>query len=59
MAEYGTVDDKKAINANPDFHKQMVQVAHHLSIKVNKVIDPASGKEIEIAGSTEVKGIKG
>lgn len=59
MAEYGTVDDKKAITANPDFHKQMLQVAQALSIKVNKVVDPESKKEVEIAGSIEVKGIKG
>lgn len=59
MAEYGTVDDKKAITANPEFHKQMLQVAQALSIKVNKVVDPESKKEVEIAGSIEVKGIKG
>lgn len=59
MAEYGIVDDKKAIIANADFHAQILQVASALSIKVNKVIDPASGNEVEIAGSVEVKGIKG
>ena len=37
----------------------MLQVAQSLSIKANKVVDPASGKEVEIAGSIEVKGIKG
>ncbi len=36
----------------------MTKVCEHLSIKVNKVID-GSGKEVEIAGSVEVKGIKG
>lgn len=59
MAEYGTVDEKKAVTANPEFHKQMLEIAQKLSIKVNKVIDPLSGDAIEIAGSTEVKGIKG
>lgn len=36
----------------------MKKVCEHLNIKVSKVID-GSGKEIEIAGSVEVKGIKG
>lgn len=59
MAEYGTIDDKKAVTANPEFHKQMIQVAQALSIKVNKLIDPSTGNSVEIAGSIEVKGIKG
>lgn len=59
MAEYGTIDDKKAVTANPEFHKQMLQVAQALSIKINNVIDPSSGNAVEIAGSIEVKGIKG
>lgn len=37
----------------------MLKVAEAMSIKVNKVVDPVSGKSIEIAGSIEVKGIKG
>ena len=37
----------------------MLKIADSMSIKVNKVLDPVSGKSIEIAGSTEVKGIKG
>ena len=37
----------------------MLKVAEAMSIKVNKVVDPVNGKSIEIAGSTEVKGIKG
>lgn len=36
----------------------MKKVCEQLNIKVNKVID-GSGKEVEIAGSVEVKGIKG
>jgi hypothetical protein len=30
MAEYGTVDDKKAIISEPEFHKMMVEVAKAL-----------------------------
>ena len=37
----------------------MVKVADALNIKVNKVVDPSDGKVVEIAGSIEVKGIRG
>ena len=37
----------------------MLQVTEALNIKVNKVIDPTNNKSVEIAGSIEVKGIKG
>ena len=37
----------------------MLKVAEALNIQVNKVIDPSDGKSVEIAGSVEVKGIKG
>ena len=59
LAEYGTVDDKKSIVASEQFHEKMLKVADALNIKVNKVIDQANGKSVEIAGSVEVKGIKG
>lgn len=36
----------------------MKKVCEHLNIKINKVID-GQEKEVEIAGSVEVKGIKG
>jgi protein TIF31 len=59
LAEYGTVDDKKNIVANEQFHELMSRVAEALNIKVNKLIDPSDGKTVEIAGSIEVKGIRG
>ena len=59
IAEYGTVDDKKSIVATEQFHQKMLQVTEALNIKVNKVIDPTNSKSVEIAGSIEVKGIKG
>lgn len=37
----------------------MIKVAESLSIKVNKVIDPSDQSTVEIAGSIEVKGIRG
>lgn len=59
LAEYGTVDDKKTIVANENFHAMMLKVAEALKIKTNKVKDPSGDKSVEIAGSIEVKGIKG
>jgi len=37
----------------------MVKVADALNIKINKVVDPSDEKIVEIAGSVEVKGIRG
>jgi len=37
----------------------MLKVADALNIQVNKVVDPSDGKVVEIAGSIEVKGIRG
>ena len=59
LSEYGTVDEKKNIVATEQFHSLMLKVASALKIKVNKVVDPTDGKIVEIAGSTEVKGIRG
>lgn len=59
MAEYGTVDEKKAIISDPEFHKMMVEVAKQMSIKVSTVVNPATGTNVEIAGSIDVKGIRG
>ena len=59
LAEYGTVDEKKTIVATEQFHEKMLKVADTLNFKVNKIIDPSNGKSVEIAGSTELKGIKG
>jgi protein TIF31 len=58
LAEYGSVDENKTIYASEHFHGLMKKVCEQLNIKVNKVID-GSDKEVEIAGSVEVKGIKG
>lgn len=59
LAEYGTVDEKKNIVATESFHSLMIKVADALNIKVNKVVDASDGKIVEIAGSIEVKGIRG
>lgn len=37
----------------------MTKVTEALSIKTNKLVDPSNGEIVEIAGSIEVKGIRG
>ena len=58
LAEYGTVDDQKTIQSNEEFHAMMKQVAEKMNIPENKVLD-GEGKEIDIAGCVEIKGIRG
>jgi hypothetical protein len=59
LAEYGSVDEHKTIYAGEEFHALMKKVCgEQLSLKTSKVVD-GSGKEVEIAGSVEVKGIRG
>jgi protein TIF31 len=59
LAEYGTVDEKKSLVANAQFHELMLKLAEALKIKTNPVTDPTDGKVVEIAGSVELKGIRG
>ena len=58
LAEYGTVDEQKTIRSAEEFHDKMKQACDKLNIQVNKLVD-GDGKEIEIAGCVEVKGIRG
>ena len=58
LSEYGTIDDRKTISSNPEFHEIMKQVADKLNIQVNKIRD-GEDREVEIAGSVEIKGIRG
>jgi len=58
LAEYGTVDEQKTIQSNEEFHEMMKQVCEKMNIQVNKLID-GNGKEVEIAGCVEIKGIRG
>lgn len=52
------MDENKTIYSNEAFHQLMKSVCEQMNLKVTKVID-GNGKEVEIAGSVEVKGIKG
>lgn len=59
LAEYGSVDEHKTIYAGEEFHTLMKKVCgEQLSLKTCKVVD-GTDKEVEIAGSVEVKGIRG
>lgn len=58
LAEYGSVDDKTTIKRSDEFHELMTKLCKQLNIEGNTVIDN-SGKEVDIMGSVEVKGIKG
>lgn len=58
LAEYGSVDDQNTINHSEEFHENMKRFCEKLCIGTNKVEDK-SGNQVEIAGSVEVKGIRG
>lgn len=59
LAEYGTVDEKKSLVANEEFHALMLKLADALGLKTVEAVDPVSGAKVGIAGSIEVKGIRG
>jgi hypothetical protein len=59
LAEYGSVDEHKTLFAGEEFHTIMKKVCgEQLALRTSKVVD-GTGKEVEIAGSVEVKGIRG
>jgi len=58
LAEYGTVDEQQTIQSNEQFHGMMKEVCEKMNIQVNKLLD-GEGKEVELAGCVEVKGIRG
>ena len=58
LAEYGTVDEQKTIQSHPEFHEKMIKVCEKMNIQVNTLVD-GTGKEVEIAGCVEIKGIRG
>lgn len=59
LAEYGTVDEKKSLVANEEFHTLMLKLADSLHLKTCEAVDPITNKKVAIAGSIEVKGIRG
>lgn len=58
-SQYGSIDDGKTIETNPEFEKLMVEVANKLHLEdVVKVTD-GNGVEKRIAISPDIKGILG
>ena len=58
LCEYGSVDDGKTIQSNEEYKPMMDKISDIMNIKPSKVKDH-EGKEYEMSGSPEVKGIKG
>lgn len=58
LTEYGSVDDGQTIHSNEEFNELMKKLCEHLAIKECTVVD-GEGKEHLIAGSIDVKGIRG
>lgn len=58
LTEYGSVDDGKTIHNSEEFNELMKKLCEHLSIKECTVVD-GEGKEHTIAGSIDIKGIRG
>ncbi len=58
LTEYGSVDEQKTIHCKDEYHQLMLKVCEHLKIRTTKLVD-GEGKIVEIAGSTDVKGIHG
>ena len=58
LTEFGSVDDGKTINSNPEFCEIMKKLSEHLAIKDSKILDEEN-KIHEIPGSVDVKGIRG
>ena len=55
---YGTIDDGKTINNEPDFATLFESLCNQFSLTLANVFKDESGKEFVIHGSPEVKGIK-
>jgi protein TIF31 len=58
LTEYGSVDDGKTIYTNEEFFELMKELCTHLSIKECSIVD-GEGKEHQIYGSIDIKGIRG
>jgi protein TIF31 len=59
LAEYGPVEDKKNYSNSEEFHGLMLKVADALSIKTSTIIDKENNKNVELASSSDVRGIRG
>ena len=58
LTEYGSVNEGKTIYKSDAFHDILTKVCEKLNIKTTKILG-GDNKEIELAGSYDIKGIKG
>lgn len=58
-SQYGSIDDGKTIETNPDFEKLMIEVAEKLHLEDNVRVKDGNGVEKRIAISPDIKGILG
>jgi protein TIF31 len=59
LAEYGPVEDKKNYSNSEEFHELMLKVAEALNIKTSTIVDKGTNKNVELASSSDVRGIRG
>jgi protein TIF31 len=58
-SQYGSLDDGKTIETNPDFEKLMLQVCEKLGLYDKVQVTDGQGEVKTIAGSPDIKGILG
>lgn len=58
-SQYGSIDDGKTINANPEFEVIMRKICEHFQLDDEVKFADESSKEYTLSGSIEVKGIRG
>lgn len=58
-SQYGSLDDGKTIETNPEFEKIMIQVCEKLGLEDNVKVKDGEGTIKTIAGSPDIKGILG
>lgn len=58
-SQYGSIDDGKTIETNPEFEKIMVEVCDKLGLEKEVKVKDGEGVTKTIAGSPDIKGILG
>ena len=57
LTQYGSVDENKNINNNPEFHKLLVPICQHMHLDEHVEVFDKDDKLVDIAISPEIKGI--
>ena len=58
-SQYGSIDDGKTVETNPEFEKIMKEVCEKMGIDDNIEVIDGNGEKKIIAGSPDIKGILG